>query len=441
MTTFILKLAGLICSAGLIFVLAARLGGGIVPYDALAYILADSELEYSLKLHDRHRNMSATLASNVDFYDFSFSADGRLAFSLINENYHEIYIADSQSADVVPLNSIQNSGNYLLAWSHDGRYMAFTTSIDDQNLLKVWDGETVINITPDNVVDSATPHYGTWNSDGWLAFSVGNTDTDSDKIYVWNGKTVINITPDDKANIGPTYDLDWSSDGRLAFSMGYRITADKLSSEIYLWDGNSIINLSQNPSADEVAPTWSDDGRLAFQSRRDDDFDILVWDGVSLKEGLPDTETFINIAPELSAYYSFPRWTRDGRLVFISQGSKDSHAQIYAWDGETVTDISQNPTLHNGSPVWSEDGRWAWTTFFSSRQLLYVRDADNRTLLVTEGESTPAWSLEGQLMFCKRGTVGWILSVWDGQQIAEIAQGREIRAQWPGGAGVACSSG
>jgi len=110
------------------------------------------------------------------------------------------------------------------------------------------------------------------------------------------------------------------------------------------------------------------------------------------------------------------------------------------WDGETATNITQNPDFHNSTPRWSRNGYWTFWTFFSSEKLLYVRDEQNRTLLTTEGHGG-AWSSQDELIFCDYSEKNWVLSLWDRQTITKIVQANEIWAQWQSGQGTLCSSG
>src|SRR5260221_7918588 len=109
-------------------------------------------------------------------------------------------------------------------------------------------------------------------------------------------------------------------------------------------------------------------------------------------------------------------------------------------DGQRATNISQNPTMNNGNPAWSTDGRWTFSTFFSSQQLVYVRDSKNADLLTVKGQQ-PAWNASGYLTFCTSGSPYWVLSMWDGQRIVKITQAYEIWAQWQGGSASICYSG
>src|SRR5687768_9990692 len=208
-------------------------------------------------------------------------------------------------------------------------------------------------------------------------------------------------------------------------------------SEIYLWDGSTTSNLSQNPTGRDSDPVWSADGRLAFLSERNGEYDIYVWDGVSLKDCSPDFYTFTNIAPELTGFMSQPVWNNEGLLSFLALSHQGTSAQIYVWDGQIATKLSQEDLSESGTPHWSGDGRLAFIPLFDPRPLLYVYDADKRPLLSVEARSSPAWSSGGYLMFC---TPGLELAIWDGNLIVKIASG-EIRASWGNGNGVICSSG
>ncbi len=365
--------------------------------DRLAYTVNTAGWKTSLMLYDPGKGTSTLVHSDNNFMRFSFSTDGRLAFSSGPESKGQIYVSDTVSARSSPVNISQNprATGYPLAWSPDGHYLAFVSYLDNSALIELWDGKTTVNITPNDLEEAVR-----------------------------------------------SYTVSWSFDGRLAFTAyydeGYPPKGDF--SEIYLWDGKTTTSLSQNPTGRDEGVTWSTDGRVAFLSARDGEYDIFVWDGVSVKNGSPDVATFTNVLPKLTAYFSFPVWTNNGLLAFVSQAPHDSHAQIYLWDGQTATNISQNPTKHNGSPTWSADGRWAFSTFFSPDQLIYARAADNSPILIMKGQS-PAWSVSGYLTFCTLGSSGWVLSMWDGQQIVKIAQAQEIWSQWQSGSGRVCSSG
>ena len=237
--------------------------------------------------------------------------------------------------------------------------------------------------------------------------------------------------------------LAWSFDGRLVFGVYDVNGADH--GELYLWDGRTTTSFSQNSSGWDGAPAWSADGRLAFLSAWNGGNHIFVWDGVSLRDGSPDHDTFADTAPELITSTSFPTWTNADRLAFAGTGSQDQgYSQIYVWDGQAATDLSQIPNLHTRStPQWSADGRWAFVNLVSDdHAVLYVRDADNNTLLTLEGGTSPAWSSSSGLAFCTRdeSQSQWVLSVWDGTQVTEIVRGDVVFARWGNSSEATCAS-
>jgi WD40 repeat protein len=350
----------------------------------------------SLMLYEPDKGKSTPILVDVDFRDFSFSVDGRLAFSSGKEGNGEIYVIDIQTENSQPISLTQNPATYghPLAWSPDGHYLAFES------------------------------------------FQSGGVR----EICVWDGEQTIVVTPEDMPGTANSYRAYWSNDGRLVFEVFYGYSSDDIPSEIYLWDGHKTVSLSQNPTGEDRYPAWSADGQVAFLSDWNGDYDVFVWDGVSVKNGIPNRDTFTNVAPDLTAYYSRPAWTNTGLLSFGATPPQEHYSQIFVWDGQTATNISDNPGLHNGSQRWHDNGDWAFATFFSSQQLMYVRDKENQPLLTVEGYSS-VWNSDGYLIFCHYGQMGWILSLWDRQRVIEIVRGYEIRAQWQSGSRMICSSG
>ncbi|MEP7289408.1 MAG: hypothetical protein ABI947_26970 [Chloroflexota bacterium] len=366
--------------------------------DWLAYTIRLGKKNLMM-LYDPYKNIRVRVHTYDNRITFSLSKNGYLAFSSGINGKPQISIWDTHAAYRSSTQVDQNSkaANYPLAWSPDGRYLAFVSYLDGKHYL----------------------------------------------IYVWDGKTTINITPNDLADSVQSYNgVSWSFDGRFAFTVWFDDRQSKGDpSEIYLWDGKTTTSLSQNPTGRDESPTWSADNRFAFLSDRGGKYGIYVWDGVSIKNGSPKVDTFTNVAPQLTTYESSPKWTSEGLLTFSTYIPQDTTSQIYRWDGQTATNISQTSTEGNGLQTWSADGRWAFATFYSPKgDMVYVRDANNRTLLAVKG-TYPAWSSTGYLTFCTLSRSGWVLSIWDGQQVKAIAQGGEIWAQWGSGSRSICYSG
>jgi Tol biopolymer transport system component len=408
--------------------------------DALVYWLRPmpSEPQGSYYLYDPGRQVATPLDASGEYAPFAWNANGRLAF-MSGEGGTDVFVLDTKVADASPVNISNSSATHeeIYGWSPDGRYLAFSEAQPAGNyLLRLWDGESVIDVLPDST-SHLPPYPGlAWRDDGWLAFHAyppgERMGSGFFEIYLWDGETTTNISQNPT---GDDTDATWSADGRLAF----RSVRDG-DAEIYLWDAGTLVNVSQNPARNDFVPVWSVDGRLAFLSEQDDTYALYLWDGA----GVPDRDS-VTIIPNDVGWMSYPRWTQDGRLIIPSIDPADRTMQIYAWDGDSVTNISQNPGVHNGGASWASDGKWAFVTVLSSRLEVLVRDADNRLLLRTSGQYTPLWSWDGYLAFCdqNRDRVPglWTLNVWDGTSRAAVAQGYMIAAQWQSGAAATCTFG
>src|SRR5439155_16168842 len=136
-------------------------------------------------------------------------------------NNGSISILDTHTAYLSRLNTSPHPGaaGYPLAWSPDGRYLAFESYLDEKHKM----------------------------------------------IYIWDGKAIINITPNDLAETVEFYDEgSWSVDDHFAFNVWFDNGQSRGDpSEIYLWDGKSTTSLSQNPTGRDERPTWNTDGRFA----------------------------------------------------------------------------------------------------------------------------------------------------------------------------------
>ncbi len=349
-----------------------------------------------LFFYDPINNLHKQILSDWAIQEFSLSKNYRLAFSSLKDGHSKTYILDYPFTENTPMEiSLDTSFESTpLSWSPDGRYL---------------------------LLDSVQEN--------------------SKKLYMWNGKKYFDVYE----YHGQISEAAWSSSGLLAFTEFYidDYSPDKDFSEVFIWDGNSTLNASQNSFGEDRSPTWSQNDQLAFLSNRNnEEFDILVWDGISKNNGAPDTKTYSNIAPELTHYFSSPTWTNTNTIAFSAGIELDEHVQIYEWDGQSAKNISQNPLFHNGGQTWRHDGYWAFATFFSNEQNLYIKDNQNQTVLETKGQYQPSWSESGLLVFCVPEHPEWTLSIWNGKNIVEIAHSNYfITAKWNNGEYVYCSNG
>jgi WD40 repeat protein len=355
--------------------------------DMLAYVSDDGYL----MLYDPHNRTETTLLDNVQ--DFVLGRDGRVAFTKQDENDPDLYVFDPSTPAHTLINISENpaGNNYPLAWSPDGRYLAFDSYQDrDDHYLYVWDGETKTNIMPDNGLDTAYTFY-----------------------------------------------VDWSHDGQLAFTVQYGWSSLDTPSEIYLWDSNTTTNLSQNPLRWDGAASWSRTGQLKFGSHRDEEVGIYVWDGVSFKDGFPDIDSFIRLAPELEPTNA--TWTDDGFIGFTvtPDNSPSGTKEIILWDLESEAIVQQFPVSSENAWSWlAEGGQVILSSHLASGIPSVYLDVEN-----TEGEilfSTHtgefAWSSDGYLAYCGiEGGMSRILSLWDGEETWVVARVSYKPIQWQHG--------
>jgi hypothetical protein len=362
--------------------------------DLLVYSIENYPEERMLFFYDPINNLHKQILIDWDIQEFSLSKNHRLAFSSLKDGRSQTYVSDYPFTENTPMEISLDIffESAPLSWSPDGRYL---------------------------LLDSVQEN--------------------SKKLYMWNGKNIFDVYE----YRGQISEITWSSSGQLAFTEFYfeDYSPDKDYSEIYIWDGNSTHNASQNPFGEDRSPTWSQNGQLAFLSNRNGEYDVFVWDGISKSNDKPDINTFVNIAPNLTQYFSYPVWTSSGSLSFGAISTKDTHVQIYEWDGETANNLSKNPMFNNGGQTWRSDGYWSFVTYFTDAQIIYIRDNTNRTVVTAKGQYPPAWGQQGLLAFCVWDYPDWKLSIWDGLEINEIAYGKFIKAMWDNGEYILCSNG
>lgn len=356
--------------------------------DMLAYVSNEDQL----MLYDPHDRTETKLLDGVR--SFVLGRDGRVAYRNQDQTDHNLYVFDpsTQSLDVITISQNPAAVLYSLAWSPDGHYLALGAYEHEvEHALYVWDGETTTNIMPENGLDTAVTFYA-----------------------------------------------DWSYDGRLAFTIQYGWSNLATPAEIYVWDGETTTNLSQNPEAWDGSTSWSKNGQLMFSSYRDAaEGGIYVWDGVSYKDGSPDTDSFIQLAPELEPTYAL--WLDDGLIGFTSHpdASPSGTKEIILWDLEAQAIVQRYPV--SSENAWSslaEGGQVILSSHLASGVPSYYLDVEN-----TEGEilfSTIvgefSWSSSGYLAYCRIDKDrGWVLSIWNGDETWDIARVSYRPVQWQNG--------
>jgi TolB protein len=210
-------------------------------------------------------------------YDAVWSPDGtRLAFALDktapNQGDIEVYAVTAEGKDLQPVAKSEGklSHEEWPAWSLDGKWIAYTSTRDDNQELYLArpDGSEKRRLTSDPSLDA----HPAWSPDGKrIAFA---TDRWGDLELA-----VLNVDSGQVARLTESPGLDdypaWSPDGR---SIAFTSNRDR-NLEIYTIDaeGANPRNITRSPSLENF-PTWTPDGRLTFVSNRDGGFEVYWLD-------------------------------------------------------------------------------------------------------------------------------------------------------------------
>jgi len=253
------------------------------------------------------------------------------------------------------------------------QWIAFETkrgSLGDYDIFVMApDGSQLNNLTQ-SWADDVAP---VWSPDGRRIAFVSFRDTLAGKwgvgngsIYIMNfdpltgtgGGNVTRVTDDEGSDGWPT----WSPDGkRIAFQSDRGGNRD-------IWvintDGSSLVRLTNHPSADRY-PDWSPDGKkIAFTSKRGGDEDIWVMKVQAILQGTDGSQpTNLTKSPSRDRYAT---WSPDGRKLAFNT-KRDGNFEVYLMnaDGSNPKNVSQSPNSTEGLADWSPDGKYL--VFYSDR--------------------------------------------------------------------------
>jgi WD40 repeat protein len=273
---------------------------------------------------------------------FTWSADGKLAFSPRYEHYAPAYIVRHNRR---VLRGPEFEG-LELAWSRDGR-LAITSHAD-------WEYTHIYVLEPDGrfrnlLNDDSFNMYPVWSADGRLAFDSINHDDDSTQAYILERDGSLHLATD--LPVSSETALAWSPNGQLAF-----IAFRGETTELDVVEPDGTLRVVSNDMEYYENFTWSPDGRLAFVGEKDRQFPpaIHIWQPDGSLQQLPASITLDS---------NWLMWLNEGRLAFRCRcGSANPGIWVMERDGRLrslVTDLPDDKFL---PAALAPDGRWAYAS-------------------------------------------------------------------------------
>ena len=301
--------------------------------------------------------------------DARWSPGGQLAWIAHQTDKEIVYVWDRSAGIVLSEESGSTSYPYPgdhLFWSPDGR-LAWETSPDQDHpsQLRVWDGETIINVSDTLYSNGCTP---AWSPQGLLAWFINcGAEGSTNRVAVWNGTTVTQFDP----HYWSAFASLWSPDGRLTWMSNFRYYENS-AHDVYVWDGDTPLLATGDMGAFEPL-SWSPDGRrLAWATdTAPGQRDIYTWDGQTITSVTQD-----------AAFDFDPLWLDNTRLVF--HATHEGQDDLFLWDGQHSTPLTDTPDQEWDVQV-APDGRLAW---LSGEQGSYITPMDVVAIEVWDGDLT-----------------------------------------------------
>lgn len=265
-----------------------------------------------------------------------------------------VYLIDADGSNEMPWTG--EDGNGPIAWSPDGKYIAYHAHDPQDPFVSVIYLRTpvilpkVLGPRPRIQIKNVTRRFG-----------------------------------------GQTYlSPKWSPDGKRLALTSTDGSPDGMT-DVCVMDIEGIVlkNLTRSPGRDEVG-SWSPNGsKIVFFSNRDGNGEIYVMGSNGRKQ--------VNLTNH-PAFDAAPTWSPDGTQIAFQSNREGGQDDIYVMnpDGADVVNLTRHP-LEDRAPAWSPDGRWIAFHAFQVGQSpdIYVMEANggNRSQLTEDpaSDTAPTW--------------------------------------------------
>lgn len=186
--------------------------------------------------------------------------------------------------------------------------------------------------------------------------------------------------------------------------------------EIYVLDLDTAkISRLTNNLAYDGAPTWSPDAKqIAFESYRAQDLDVWRMNA--------DGSSPMNLTADSTTYDFSPVWSPDGKTIVFTRWA-NGHKQLFAMspDGKNLFNLSNN-RFHDEQAAWSPDGK----------QIAFVSNREGCAEKVEATLDKPP--LQGDVASGNCQRRGIFVGAFDGTRLSKVEQltalGRDVAPAW-----------
>lgn len=264
----------------------------------------------------------------------------QIAYTMRDDDAAELFVANADGSRAVRLTDNRARDGHP-DWSPDGRWLVFESERTGNRdiFLASRDGSNVIQLTDEIAYDGQPA----WSPDGRSIAFVSDRDGGRN-VFILDlagNAGLRRIT----ASLGADEQPDWSADGASLVFVSERDG----NPEIYRVgiDGGEPQRLTEN-DADDYAPAWGPDGRIAFVSERDGVPSLYVMDA----DGANRQRLIRTESGEKPVLALDPAWTPDGAQIVFAARESD-RADILVLDvasGDRRLLIAGDTLLRNPVP-------------------------------------------------------------------------------------------